>query len=91
MWQKKNSRLDTFVYKAISFNDRYVFVRELFNASGELSDAENLFKEVLDDINGMDNFKQVVSYIRKRFPQWDEQSDEVYRFYMAVRRKFNKQ
>ena len=78
------------VYKAISFNDRYEFIKELFNMSGDLGEAEYLFKDTLDDINEMENFKQVVAYIRHRFPQWDEQSDEVYRFYMAVRRKFNK-
>ncbi len=78
------------VYKAISFNDRYEFIKELFNMSGDLGEAEYLFRDTLDDINEMENFKQVVAYIRHRFPQWDEQSDEVYRFYMAVRRKFNK-
>lgn len=79
------------VYKAISFNDRFEFIKELFNLSGDLSEAEYLFKDTLDDINEMENFKQVVEYTRHRFPQWDEQSDEVYRFYMAIRRKFNKQ
>lgn len=79
------------VYKAISFNDRFEFIKELFNLSGDLGEAEYLFKDTLDDINEMENFKQVVAYIRHRFPKWDEQSDEVYRFYMAVRRRFNKQ
>lgn len=79
------------VYAAISFNDRYEFIKELFNVSGSLDQAEMLFKETLDTINEMDNFKKVVAYIREKFPEWDEQSDEVYRFYMAVRRKFNKQ
>lgn len=77
------------IYKGISFNDRYEFVKELFNVTGNLSEAEIIFKETLDDINGMDSFKEVVAYIRHRFPQWDELSDEVYRFYMVVRRKFN--
>ncbi len=79
------------VFRAISFNDRYEFIKELFNISGDLGEAEVLFKDTIDDINEMENFKQVVEYIRRRFPQWDEQSDEVYRFYMAIRRKFNKQ
>ena len=78
------------VYKGISFNDRYEFIKELFNVTGSLDDAEMAFKETLDTINSLEHFKQVVTYIRERFPQWDEQSDEVYRFYMAVRRKFNK-
>lgn len=78
------------VYKGISFNDRYEFVKELFNVTGNLDEAEMIFKETLDAINEMENFKAVVAYMRERFPQWDEQSDEVYRFYMAVRRKFNR-
>ena len=78
------------VYKGISFNDRFEFIKELFNVTGSLDEAEMAFKETLDMINSLENFKQVVAYIRERFPQWDEQSDEVYRFYMAVRRKFNK-
>lgn len=78
------------IYKGISFNDRYEFVKELFNITGNLSQAELAFKETLDDINAMDNFKEIVSYIRSKYPDWDEQSDEVYRFYMIVRRKFNK-
>ena len=78
------------VYKGISFNDRYEFVKELFNVTGNLDEAEMIFKETLDAINEMENFKVVVAYMRERFPQWDEQSDEVYRFYMAVRRKFNR-
>ena len=78
------------VYKGISFNDRYEFIKELFNVTGSLDEAEMAFKETLDTINNLEHFKQVVAYIRERFPMWDEQSDEVYRFYMAVRRKFNK-
>ena len=78
------------VYKGISFNDRYEFVKELFNVTGNLDEAEMIFKETLDAINEMENFKVVVAYMRERFPKWDEQSDEVYRFYMAVRRKFNR-
>jgi hypothetical protein len=78
------------VYKGISFNDRYEFVKELFNVTGDLSEAETLFKETLDLINEIDTFRKVVAYMREKFPQWDEQSDEVYRFYMAVRRKFNR-
>ena len=78
------------VYKGISFNDRYEFIKELFNVSGNLSEAEVLFRDTLDVINETDTFKKVVAYMRENFPQWDEQSDEVYRFYMAVRRKFNR-
>ena len=59
-----------------------------YNSFVEKSDEK--LPNIILIINEMENFKQVVAYIRHRFPQWDEQSDEVYRFYMAVRRKFNK-
>jgi hypothetical protein len=39
----------------------------------------------------MHNLVETVEYLRERFPHWDEESDEVYRFYMTVRRRFNKQ
>ncbi len=78
------------VYKGISFNDRYEFVKELFNTTNNLSEAEYRFKDTLDIINELATFKDVVEYIRAKFPDWDEYSDEVYRFYMIVRRKFNK-
>lgn len=77
------------IYDGIGINDRYEFVRELFNVNGNLHEAELLFKRTIDDLNRLDSFKEALVYIRARFPQWDELSDEVYRFYMTVRRKFS--
>lgn len=77
------------IYDGIGINDRYEFVRELFNVNGNLHEAELLFKRTIDDLNRLDSFKEALVYTRARFPQWDELSDEVYRFYMTVRRKFS--
>ena len=77
------------IYDGIGINDRYEFIRELFNHNENLHDAELLFRRTIDDLNRLGSFKEAVAYIRARFPQWDEDSDEVYRFYMIVRRKFN--
>lgn len=77
------------IYDGIGINDRYEFIRELFNPNDNLHEAELLFKRTIDDLNLLGSFKETVAYIRARFPQWDEYSDEVYRFYMIVRRKFN--
>lgn len=77
------------IYDGIGINDRYEFIRELFNVNGNLHEAELLFKRTIDDLNRLDSFKEVLVYVRARFPQWDEFSDEVYRFYMIVRRKFS--
>lgn len=72
------------VLKGIALNDKLLFVRELFGGD------EESFKNTLEKINAMENFKEVVAYMREHYPQWNEQSDEVYRFYMAVRRRFNR-
>ncbi len=69
----------------IGLNDRILFLNELFG--GNMED----FERAIDDLNGMRNLVETVEYLRDRFPQWDEESDEVYRFYMTVRRRFNKQ
>lgn len=68
--------------QAISLNDRVYFIRELFRGDSEQ------FELTLERIEDYASFDEVVSEIRITFPEWDEASDAVYRFYMAVRRKF---
>lgn len=69
----------------IGLNDKILFMNELFGGSVEE------FNQVIDDLNQMHNLVATVEYLRERFPDWDEESDQVYRFYMTVRRRFNKQ
>lgn len=69
------------VRSAISLNDRILFIRELFH-----SDAE-LFQSTIERINSMVELDDVVSMLSEGFAQWDMNSDTVYRFMMAVRRK----
>ena len=69
----------------IGLNDRILFLNELFYGD------EERFAAALSALNGMEKLVDAVEYMRKRYPQWDEESDEVYRFYMTVRRRFNKQ
>ena len=69
----------------IGLNDRILFLNELFYGD------EEAFASVISALNGMGRLVDAVEYIRERYPQWDEESDEVYRFYMTVRRRFNKQ
>ena len=73
------------IWDGIGLNDRLLFLKELFNGD------EIDFSETLDVINEMTTLAEAVEYIRGRYPFWDEESDEVYRFYMTVRRRFNKQ
>lgn len=69
----------------IGLNDRILFLNELFYGD------EEEFARAVSVLNGMERLVDAVGYIRERFPNWDEESDEVYRFYMTVRRRFNKQ
>ena len=66
---------------AISLNDRIIFINHLFD--------ENpiYFQEVLTKINAMTSLDEVLEYLYAERPDWDYESDEVYRFMMAVRRR----
>ena len=73
------------IWDGIGLNDRLLFLKELFNGD------EIDFSDTLDALNEMTTLVEVTEYIRGRYPFWNEESDEVYRFYMTVRRRFNKQ
>lgn len=70
------------IQSALTFNDRLTFIRELFEGDSEQ------FNITLDRINETSTFDEVVSDMRDAYPEWDENSPVVYRFYMEVRRKF---
>ncbi len=69
------------IRSAISLNDRVIFINLLFE-----EDAQT-FVNTLAQINTMETLDQAVEYIMARFPSWDMNSELVYRFMMAVRRK----
>lgn len=73
------------IWDGIGLNDRLLFLKELFRGD------EIDFSDTLDVLNEMTTLAEAVEFIRGRYPFWDEESDEVYRFYMTVRRRFNKQ
>ena len=68
---------------AIALVDRALFINRLF---GE--DAMK-FMDTLNHINQMSNLDEAVEYLASVHPDWDFDSDVVYRFMMAVRRKIN--
>ena len=68
---------------AIALVDRALFINRLF---GE--DAMK-FMDTLNHINQMSNLDEAVEYLASAYPEWDFDSDVVYRFMMAVRRKIN--
>lgn len=66
---------------AISLNDRILFINSLFD------EDPMLFQNVLTKINSMTSLDEAVEYLRTERPSWNMESDEVYRFMMAVRRR----
>ncbi len=69
------------IRSAISLNDRVIFINLLFE-----EDAQT-FVNTLSKINTLESLDQAVEYISAEFPSWDMNSELVYRFMMAVRRK----
>ena len=69
------------VISAISLNDRLLLINVLFK------EDPVLFQETIAAFNGMDSLEEAVAYVHDRFPDWDLNSEPVYRLMMAVRRK----
>lgn len=69
------------VRSAISLNDRVMFISSLFR------EDSMLFQDVVSKINAQTSIDKVTSYLEETFPEWNMDSELVYRFMMAVRRK----
>lgn len=69
------------VRSAISLNDRVMFISTLFR------DDSMLFQDVINKINALSTLEKAVQYLKENFPEWDLDSELVYRFMMSVRRK----
>ncbi|MFA6334478.1 MAG: hypothetical protein WCX48_02860 [Bacteroidales bacterium] len=68
---------------AITLNDKLFFIRELFN------EDEEQYRLSIQKLNDMKTLNEALEYTRTAFPDWDEESDIIYRFYMILRRKFD--
>lgn len=69
------------VRSAISLNDRVMFISTLFR------DDSMLFQDVINKINALTTLDKAVQYLKENFPEWDMDSELVYRFMMSIRRK----
>ena len=69
------------IRSAISLNDRILFINNLFGQD------PMKFQDALTKINQMASLEEVVEYVETELPGWNLESDTVYRFMMAVRRK----
>jgi hypothetical protein len=71
------------IISAISLNDRVLMINKLFGEDPQL------FQQTLSDLNAMGSFADAEDYIHAHFGDWKMDSEPVYRFMMAVRRKLN--
>ena len=71
------------VRSAIALMDRVLFINTLFGADAMA------FQEALNQINQMQSLDEAVEYLAAIHPEWDFNSQTVYSFMMAVRRKVN--
>jgi hypothetical protein len=69
------------VRSAISLNDRIIFINYLFG------EDPVLFQDTITRINTMTALDQVVETLKAEHQDWDFNSELVYRFMMAVRRR----
>lgn len=69
------------IRSAISLNDRVMFISSLFR------EDSMLFQDVVSRINSMSSVEKAAAYLKETFPEWNMDSELVYRFMMAVRRK----
>ena len=66
---------------AISLNDRILFINKLF------AEDPMAFQTAIGRLNARESLDQVMEYVVAEHPDWNLESDIVYRFMMAVRRK----
>ena len=71
------------IISAISLNDRVLMINKLFREDPQL------FRQTIAELNSMGSFSDAENYISEHFSEWKMDSEAVYRFMMAVRRKLN--
>ena len=71
------------IISAISLNDRVLLINVLFR------EDPLLFQDSIARFNSMGSLAEALEYISANFPEWDMNSEPVYRLMMAVRRKLS--
>ena len=69
------------IISGISLNDRILFINTLFKGDAQA------FQATIALFNTYESLSQAEDFIRSNYPGWDLNSEVVYRFMMAVRRK----
>lgn len=76
----KNRPIDN-LQKAIGINDKFLFIKELFNGDA------TLYNETLQLLNEMDDLNRAIIYIQDNF-KWDDSNETTIKFIDLIRRKF---
>lgn len=71
----------TDIRSAISMNDRIFFINDLYE------EDSNSYNADIVAFNSMKSFNEAIDYITSKHPNWDLDSESVYRFIMAIRRR----
>ena len=69
---------------AIALGDQVIFINRLFRKDSAL------YQTTIDTLNETASLSDAINYLSETFPEWDLESEDVYRFMMAVRRKIRK-
>lgn len=73
------------IIKMLTLNQRFMFVNELFEGN------QNQFLSAIEQIDGMDNYKEASSHVKKSFADkydWDMETEEVQEFMELVEKRF---
>ena len=71
------------IISAISLNDRVLLINVLFG------EDPMLFQETIAKFNAMGSLSEALAFIAENHPDWDMNSEPVYRLMMAIRRKLS--
>ena len=72
------------IISGISLNDRILFINSLFKGDAQA------FQATIALFNTYEKLEEAEAFIRSNYPGWNLDSEVVYRFMMAVRRKLGK-
>lgn len=69
------------IKKAFGINDRFMFIKELFNSNRED------FNNELDYLNSLNNYEEAIEQLNSKY-NWDNESEAVQSFLSIIRRRF---
>ncbi|WP_185152703.1 hypothetical protein, partial [Fulvivirga aurantia] len=71
----------TDIHKHLSINQRFMFIRALFDGN------EEKFKQTLSELESFNNQQSAFQYLSEEYPNWDNESEEVEEFMEIVSKR----